>query len=151
MIVELGRACRPLATRNAATVAVRGTFGRGQRKAWLGSARSFHSSQVAEMGEGKGDDDAQAEAGVFSRFKRFAKAITVDEGMSQLLDRKEDEAGHGEKPILESKCGPIEEDDDEDDYVDMFNPVTGEWNGPRSGEPTRYGDWAHKGRATDFE
>jgi len=32
----------------------------------------------------------------------------------------------------------VEEDDD---FVDMFNETTGEWNGPRYGEPTRYGDW----------
>ena len=44
-----------------------------------------------------------------------------------------------------------EAEEDDDDFVDMFNPDTGEWNGPRQGEPTRHGDWAHKGRCTDFE
>eukprot|EP00037_Helgoeca_nana_P030218 m.371765 g.371765 ORF g.371765 m.371765 type:complete len:118 (+) comp28134_c1_seq6:150-503(+) len=30
------------------------------------------------------------------------------------------------------------------------NPVTGEVNGPRGPEPTRYGDWENKGRCSDF-
>jgi hypothetical protein len=30
------------------------------------------------------------------------------------------------------------------------NPVTGEVNGPRGPEPTRYGDWERKGRCYDF-
>ena len=30
------------------------------------------------------------------------------------------------------------------------NPETGEVDGPRGPEPTRYGDWERKGRAIDF-
>eukprot|EP00038_Savillea_parva_P006158 m.162059 g.162059 ORF g.162059 m.162059 type:complete len:114 (-) comp12138_c0_seq1:210-551(-) len=30
------------------------------------------------------------------------------------------------------------------------NPETGEVNGPRGPEPTRYGDWENKGRCSDF-
>lgn len=30
------------------------------------------------------------------------------------------------------------------------NPHTGERNGPRGPEPTRYGDWERKGRVSDF-
>lgn len=30
------------------------------------------------------------------------------------------------------------------------NPTTGEVNGPRGPEPTRYGDWERKGRVSDF-
>lgn len=30
------------------------------------------------------------------------------------------------------------------------NPVTGEIDGPRGPEPTRYGDWERKGRVSDF-
>lgn len=30
------------------------------------------------------------------------------------------------------------------------NPHTGEVNGPRGPEPTRYGDWERKGRCSDF-
>ena len=38
--------------------------------------------------------------------------------------------------------------------VDFTDPTTGEWNSPTKGgrmpEPTRHGDWHHKGRCTDF-
>ena len=48
-------------------------------------------------------------------------------------------------------CGPdADEDEDDEDFVDMVNADTGEWNGPRGPEPTRYGDWEQKGRCTDF-
>jgi len=30
------------------------------------------------------------------------------------------------------------------------NPETGEQNGPKGPEPTRYGDWERKGRVSDF-
>ncbi len=30
------------------------------------------------------------------------------------------------------------------------SPVTKELNGPKGPEPTRYGDWEHKGRCIDF-
>jgi len=44
-----------------------------------------------------------------------------------------------------------EEEEDWDGFVDMLNEETGEWGGPRGPEPTRYGDWQQKGRASDFE
>merc|ERR1712226_375297 len=31
-----------------------------------------------------------------------------------------------------------------------FNKKTGEKDGPKGPEPTRYGDWEHKGRISDF-
>ena len=47
-------------------------------------------------------------------------------------------------------------DDELDELEDMFvmGPKGIEWNGPTRGgrqpEPTRYGDWERKGRASDF-
>ena len=64
-------------------------------------------------------------------------------------------------PGKDSKCGPVEEDD-EMEQEEMFvtsDPLLGlgkiqEWGGPRRGgrlaEPTRFGDWERKGRCTDF-
>jgi len=49
-----------------------------------------------------------------------------------------------------------ETDDDDDDMEDMFvdTSMGKEWGGPTRGgrmpEPTRFGDWERKGRATDF-
>ena len=48
------------------------------------------------------------------------------------------------------------DDDDDDDIEDMFvdTSMGKEWGGPTRGgrmpEPTRFGDWERKGRATDF-
>ena len=53
-------------------------------------------------------------------------------------------------------CGTVEEDDELEELEDMFipGPAGIEWNGPTRGgkrpEPTRYGDWERKGRASDF-
>tara|TARA_B110000208_G_C11602879_1_gene370714 strand:- start:455 stop:826 length:372 start_codon:yes stop_codon:yes gene_type:complete len=59
-----------------------------------------------------------------------------------------------EDAVVLAECGPFvpdsEVDNDEDDFVDMVNAETGEWGGPRGLEPTRYGDWERKGRASDF-
>ena len=47
-------------------------------------------------------------------------------------------------------------DEDDDDMEDMFvdTSMGKEWGGPTRGgrmpEPTRFGDWERKGRATDF-
>jgi ubiquinone/menaquinone biosynthesis C-methylase UbiE len=47
-----------------------------------------------------------------------------------------------------------EEEEEDEDFVDFTDPTTGEWNSPTKGgrmpEPTRHGDWHHKGRCTDF-
>ena len=62
-------------------------------------------------------------------------------------------------------CGDTDDnevEDEDDEMEDMFvnsDPNFGvegkEWGGPRRGgrfpEPTRYGDWERKGRATDFQ
>ncbi|KAJ2767962.1 hypothetical protein IWQ57_003737 [Coemansia nantahalensis] len=35
-------------------------------------------------------------------------------------------------------------------FPNNVNPSTGEVNGPRGPEPTRFGDWERKGRVSDF-
>jgi len=73
---------------------------------------------------------------IFKRFSKFKAADKSDPAMDVILDKETTE-----DPGIE---------DDEDDYVDMFNEETGEWNGPRGKEPTTYGDWQQKGRVSDF-
>ena len=51
---------------------------------------------------------------------------------------------------LENHQSTSKETDSESGVHEGLNPKTGEVNGPRGKEPTRYGDWAFKGRATDF-
>ena len=58
-------------------------------------------------------------------------------------------------PNATEACGPILEEE-EDEMEDMFveGPAGIEWGGPTRGgsrpEPTRFGDWERKGRASDF-
>ena len=58
-----------------------------------------------------------------------------------------------------NKCSTTDNDNNDyelDELEDMFvmGPKGIEWNGPTRGgrqpEPTRYGDWERKGRASDF-
>jgi hypothetical protein len=54
---------------------------------------------------------------------------------------------------LPSKCGPeatAANTEDDDNWVSVQHPETGEILGPRGLEPTRYGDWESKGRCWDF-
>jgi len=59
--------------------------------------------------------------------------------------RKNQQEQTDKKEKLEQSKAPVQEENGE--YV---NPTTGERNGPRGPEPTRYGDWVIKGRVTDF-
>ncbi|KAF6025462.1 SDHAF4 [Bugula neritina] len=45
---------------------------------------------------------------------------------------------------------PDQEKEPLERFPNDINPKTGEQNGPRGPEPTRYGDWERKGRVTDF-
>jgi hypothetical protein len=60
------------------------------------------------------------------------------------------------KPTLAVK-GKAVDLDEEDEMEEMFiqGPAGIEWGGPTRGgkrpEPTRYGDWERKGRASDFK
>ncbi|KAJ1773972.1 hypothetical protein IW140_000507 [Coemansia sp. RSA 1813] len=44
----------------------------------------------------------------------------------------------------------VDESDSLRPFPDNTNPKTGEVNGPRGPEPTRFGDWERKGRVSDF-
>ncbi|XP_044743564.1 succinate dehydrogenase assembly factor 4, mitochondrial-like [Chrysoperla carnea] len=45
---------------------------------------------------------------------------------------------------------PYQEQEPLPAWPNNTNPHTGEVNGPRGPEPTRYGDWERKGRVSDF-
>jgi len=94
----------------------------------LGVRRGLHCSAVVR---------GPSRKSIFEKFSRFTA-----------VNKSDPAEGAVEAVVAEQKDD--DDDDDDDDYVDMFNPETGEWNGPRLGEPTRYGDWSHKGRCTDF-
>ncbi|XP_058792075.1 succinate dehydrogenase assembly factor 4, mitochondrial-like [Phymastichus coffea] len=51
---------------------------------------------------------------------------------------------------LEEGMHPYQEKEPLEPFPDNINPKTGEQDGPKGPEPTRYGDWERKGRVTDF-
>lgn len=51
---------------------------------------------------------------------------------------------------LEAGKHPFQEKEPLKEWPEGRNPTTGEQNGPKGPEPTRYGDWERKGRVTDF-
>mmetsp|Transcript_5921 Transcript_5921/g.7461 ORF Transcript_5921/g.7461 Transcript_5921/m.7461 type:complete len:127 (-) Transcript_5921:758-1138(-) len=82
-------------------------------------------------------------------FERFlGNSMKPDDNMNELLDRDKE----AEESLRKAGLKPADgEELDDEEWVEMFNKDTGEWNGPRYGEPTTYGDWQSKGRATDFK
>jgi len=106
------------------------------------SKAGIHASSITEASEGG------LKKSIFEKFSRFARVEKKDATLDSLLDA---EGNVPEAAVAkDAKDAKPSVDDDDEDFVDMFNPDTGEWNGPRLGEPTRYGDWAHKGRTSDF-
>ena len=69
---------------------------------------------------------------------------------------RDDAAPHDDAPPTKINVAIDAETDDDDDMEDMFvdTSMGKEWGGPTRGgrmpEPTRFGDWERKGRATDF-
>lgn len=59
-----------------------------------------------------------------------------------------EEVGKGLNRTLEPH--PDAEKEPLERFPNDINPKTGERNGPRGPEPTRYGDWERKGRCIDF-
>ena len=56
----------------------------------------------------------------------------------------------GKLDELEEGKHPYREKEPLKPFPNGINPVTGERNGPKGVEPTRYGDWERKGRVSDF-
>eukprot|EP00924_Labyrinthula_sp_SR-Ha-C_P003466 snap_masked-scaffold_15-processed-gene-10.42-mRNA-1 protein AED:0.51 eAED:0.51 QI:0/-1/0/1/-1/1/1/0/108 len=73
---------------------------------------------------------------------------TLNANLKSLLD-KDDEVSTPPNASANITL-PENFEDEEEEWVEMFNPDTGEWNGPRHGEPTVHGDWQQKGRTSDF-
>ncbi|XP_060854579.1 succinate dehydrogenase assembly factor 4, mitochondrial-like [Rhopalosiphum padi] len=56
----------------------------------------------------------------------------------------------GKLDEIEAGKHPFQEKEPLKEWPEGRNPATGEKNGPKGPEPTRYGDWERKGRVTDF-
>lgn len=67
--------------------------------------------------------------------------------------RESQQKESGEETIVPKNPQDVGDELEEEEMVEMWNmdAVAGpEWNGPRGYEPTRHGDWSHKGRVSDF-
>ena len=88
----------------------------------------------------------------FTPEKESLEAVKVTTTTGNVIAGKAEAAA----PSPSSKCGPEDDEDDLDEMEEMFiqGPAGIEWNGPTRGgkrpEPTRFGDWERKGRASDF-
>jgi hypothetical protein len=66
-----------------------------------------------------------------------------EQEMQRLIKQKEKEDMLSNEPVTPAD-GKLES------FPDNKNPETGEIDGPKGPEPTRYGDWERKGRVYDF-
>ena len=74
-------------------------------------------------------------------YRNFSDKKLVNENQLQ----NKDDATIGENDVKTTK-----EADPYAPFPDGINPETGEIDGPKGPEPTRYGDWERKGRCIDF-
>lgn len=91
----------------------------------------------------------------FSTDDKSAKKTSLLESLKNMIKPTDhiDELLNNSQVKLDTKEDlsiPDNFEDEETEWVEMFNKETGEWNGPRNGEPTKFGDWQQKGRTTDF-
>ncbi|XP_050428095.1 succinate dehydrogenase assembly factor 4, mitochondrial-like [Adelges cooleyi] len=68
----------------------------------------------------------------------------------ELIEKIKMKTPIGKLDELESGKHPFQEKQPLKEWPEGRNPTTGEKNGPKGPEPTRYGDWERKGRVTDF-
>ncbi|KAL2718501.1 hypothetical protein V1478_012377 [Vespula squamosa] len=98
----------------------------------LNKTNSFFIDFVRLFSEKKTDGKVESE-----RIKEFRKKLRERTPLDKLPEFEEGKHPYQEKEPLKS-------------FPDNKNPKTGEINGPRGPEPTRYGDWERKGRVSDF-
>jgi hypothetical protein len=61
-----------------------------------------------------------------------------------------DEDEEDELSSLQNLTAPVTSEKERQQFINPHNAETGEKNGPKGPEPTRYGDWERSGRVYDF-
>uniref|UniRef100_A0A383VAN8 Succinate dehydrogenase assembly factor 4, mitochondrial n=1 Tax=Tetradesmus obliquus TaxID=3088 RepID=A0A383VAN8_TETOB len=107
-----------------------------QQAAWHTTDSSSASSSSSSSSSSS--DSQQQAPGAADPFTRSLQSKTEQEVFSLLEKAKQQQQQQQE------------DEEEDDDLISVVNPETGEAYGPRGKEPTRYGDWEVKGRATDF-
>ncbi|XP_025412251.1 succinate dehydrogenase assembly factor 4, mitochondrial-like [Sipha flava] len=85
-----------------------------------------------------------------SSIKQFPKYKSTDSKKEELKETIKMKTPIGKLDELKSGKHPFQEKEPLKEFPEGRNPVTGEQNGPKGPEPTRYGDWERKGRVSDF-
>ncbi|KAJ2683812.1 hypothetical protein IWW39_005284 [Coemansia spiralis] len=81
--------------------------------------------------------DAKEQARISKMIQKVNQANTPPPGLSPEQLEEFYEAAKDDSDVLKP-------------FPNNTNPTTGEVNGPRGPEPTRFGDWERKGRVSDF-
>ncbi|KAJ2161572.1 hypothetical protein GGF46_001342 [Coemansia sp. RSA 552] len=117
-----------------------------------GPTRAFHAHRGGQRtgADGKGAarppagvpgpmplGDAAAQKRIANMIRETERANTPPPGLSAEELEKFYDAAKDETDSLKP-------------FPNNVNPKTGEVNGPRGPEPTRFGDWERKGRVSDF-
>ncbi|KAL0489415.1 succinate dehydrogenase assembly factor 4, mitochondrial [Acrasis kona] len=97
------------------------------------------------------EDDENLKARFKKDIKKDAslKKLTAAQSILQQANRLNGEEQEEEEEALKQISAPVEEGEKKQ-YVNPYNSKTGEHDGPKGPEPTRYGDWERKGRIYDF-
>ena len=120
--------CLPTSARSASL------FGISQRRMRHSHSHSHHMIPAAGARQSM-DDNRFYDPHLLDAEKRALIWDLLNSGETETDWPEEAEEGH-------SHVHPM--------YDENYNPETGEYNGPKGPEPTRYGDWERKGRTSDF-
>lgn len=84
---------------------------------------------------------------------RFLTSDTTNKPLSPRMKEFKEKLKRTPPSSAATVAGDVHPDQDKNPFPSFpndINPNTGEVNGPRGPEPTRYGDWERKGRVSDF-
>ncbi|XP_025194705.1 succinate dehydrogenase assembly factor 4, mitochondrial-like [Melanaphis sacchari] len=81
---------------------------------------------------------------------QLTKYKSTDSKKEDLKEKIRMKTPIGKLDEIEAGKHPFQEKEPLKEWPEGRNPTTGEKNGPKGPEPTRYGDWERKGRVTDF-
>lgn len=119
-----------------------GASTRHRAEAWATERASSRGFVATTVSMSKGDADAPRQfdpddilAPLREKVERDMAGLTEQTPQQAALER--------ERARREEMAEAFEDEDGK-------NRVTGEWNGPRGPEPTRFGDWERAGRCSDF-
>ncbi|KAL6755238.1 hypothetical protein V8C86DRAFT_2680914 [Haematococcus lacustris] len=116
------------------------------------SSESVHDSTAPLVPAAQQQPLASVGSDLFSQAMRDK----AEKGLADLLEQNRIKRSSvpipSQQQLAISSLAPVDKTDADDEEADEepVNPLTGERAGYKGKEPTRFGDWEHKGRCTDF-